>query len=251
MKIMNGITINQYVDQLKLWNEDIAKKQILLDRGFKVYQFIYFVVVTVANVSNFLAAFLSSLVIGYSTQDNKGNLITILSAFAAAFSVIAIICNAINMVFKPQPTAEQAAFSSKCYADLYREISVEILSVHNSSPIDSDRKDDDCVSSDNELCLSFEKYKSKLLYYSSREQIISVNEPGLILIGYRPKNITTKLHTCSQKLSLDELEFISAHISTIVDDELRAKLEHILHKSLDVKIQTPQLVDSDDIEIVV
>lgn len=214
---MNGITINQYVDQLKIWNAEIEKKQKFLARGFKVYQLIYFFSVSISNVSNFIAAFLSSIIIGYSTQNGNDEIITILSSISATFSIIAIICSAIDIVFKPQSTAEQSSFSSKCYEDLYREISVEILTVGNTNAIDADEFD-------NEFSVSFEKYKSKLLYYSSREQIISVNEPGLTLIGYKRRKLTA---TNLNELTNDDISLLNNCISGIEDDSQKKRAEQI------------------------
>jgi hypothetical protein len=247
---MNGLTIKQYVEQLKLWNVGIEQKQKFLNRGFKVYQFIYFFVTTISNISNFIAAFLSSIVVGYSTQDSSSNLVTILSAISASFSIIAIICSAVDIVFKPQATAEQASFSSKCYAELFREISVEIISCMNSggSAVDADANPSQDQDQDSDLMVSFEKYKSKLLYYSSREQIISVNEPGLILIGYKNKNITTDLALCKSKVSIEDLEFLSSLVDTIDDEAMQNRLEKILYEGFDVKTPRNRL-NSDEIEI--
>lgn len=190
-------------------------------------------------MGNFIAAFFSSLIIGFSAGDGEGqnnNLILVFSSLSAAFSVISIVCSTIDFVFKPQSTAEQAGFSKKCYEDLFREIEVEILSeMKNEIPLDrSGFYTNRSIGESESNFISYEKYKARLLYFSSREQIISVNEPGLALIGYRKKTVTTSAPIYKLPLSTDEIQFMAKYLSKLPNSNDRNKAEYLIAKILDI-----------------
>lgn len=78
-----------------------------------------------------------------------------------------------------------------------------------------------------ERYVDFETYKNRLLYYSSREQIISITEPGLLLIGYfGGKTVFDRTYVSS--LPAKDLEFMSSYVDKLENSSDKRKLKKII-----------------------
>lgn len=273
----DGFTIAQYIELLRIWHTEIIKKEKLLMNGFRVYQTLFFFQTACLNTFNIVATFITSIMIGLATTGDSLTL-TILSSIATGFGILIGICNAINFVFKPQSTAVGAASSSKQYGGLAKELIIEIKSYEVmfsgmsqdevskfSSPdvgikrqsqysldVDSEgnvydleagghipihRNNDDALH--NERYVDFETYKNRLLYYSTREQIINITEPGLLLIGYLG-NKTVFDRTYASSLPAKDLDYLTTYIDALPNSREKRKLKKILTRTY---IQSGQVME--------
>ncbi len=123
----DGFTVTQYIELLRIWHNEVLRKEKSLMNGFRVYQTLFFVQTACLNTFNIISTFITSIMIGLAASGETTTL-TILSAIATAFGILIGVFNAINFVFKPQSTAVGAASSSKQYGGLAKELIVEIMS---------------------------------------------------------------------------------------------------------------------------
>jgi hypothetical protein len=254
----DGFTIAQYIELLRTWHEETDKKAKLLMNGYRVYQVLFFLQTAGQNVCNIIATFITSTMIGLAAGGETSALI-ILSSIATAFGIANGIFSAISFVFKPQSTATSASMSSKQYSELSRELMVEIKSyevmfagmspnevsrfsspdigIHrNSNPSAYELEEIQAVdleSGNIELntgrYIDFETYKNRLLYYSTREQLISVTEPGLLLIGYTGKTVFDRTYPATI-ISPKDLQFLANYIDSLPQTRDRRKLKKIVGK---------------------
>lgn len=258
----DGFTIAQYIELLRIWHEETEKKSKLLMNGFRVYQILFFIQTAGQNICNIIATFITSTMIGLAANGDSTTLI-ILSAIATAFGVANGIFNAISFVFKPQSTAVSASMSSKQYSELSRELMVEIKSYevmfagmsqdevsrysspdiglrgpdvsrgHSRTSINAYDLEGVDLESGNPIntdrYVDFETYKNRLLYYSTREQLISVTEPGLLLIGYMGKTVFDKTYS-SVIISPKDLQFLAGYIESLPKSHDKRKLKKIVAK---------------------
>lgn len=259
----DGFTIAQYIELLRIWHSEITKKEKMLMNGFRVYQLLFFVQTACLNTFNIIATFITSIMIGLAATGDSLTL-TILSSIATGFGILIGIFNAINFVFKPQSTAVGASSSSKQYAGLAKELIIEIKSYEvmfsdmsqeevskfstpnvgirsNSRPIDlpfepiemhelpenMEYEVEIPHNINNKRYVDFETYKNRLLYYSGREQIISITEPGLLLIGYLG-NKTVFDRTYLSSLPAKDLEFMSTYVDKMPNSHDKRKLQKII-----------------------
>lgn len=96
----------------------------------------------------------------------------------------------------------------------------------DSDPIQAVRRD----GLHEELVISFESYKNRLLYYSTREQLIACNEPGLILIGYWGDKTVFDRTYVSNVISPKDLQFIADIISKLEDRHDKRRMQKITTK---------------------
>lgn len=259
----DGFTIAQYIELLRVWHVEITKKEKLLMNGFRVYQTLFFIQTACLNTFNIISTFITSIMIGLATNGDSMTLI-ILSSVATGLGVLIGIFNAINFVFKPQSTAVGAASSSKQYGGLAKELIIEIksyevmfsgmtqdevskfstpnvgvkhasttaldyalhvdaLHINGNTLVD----DIDFDTINNKRYIDFETYKNRLLYYSTREQLINIVEPGLLLIGYTG-NKTVFDRTYVSSLPPKDLEFMTTYVDGLANSREKRKLKKIL-----------------------
>lgn len=261
----DGFTIAQYIDLLRIWHDEITKKEKLLMNGFRVYQTLFFLTTALLNSANVISTFITSIMIGLATTDDPTAMI-VLSSIATALGIVIGILGAINFVFKPQFTAGSSAVASKQYGGLAKELIIEIKSyevmfsgmtqeevsrfsvpnvgVHSKSypavvdqlgdinydVYDGDINDDNKNNMRVDRYIDFETYKNRLLYYSTREQLISITEPGLLLIGYMG-NKTVFDRTYVSSMPVEDLETISKFIDAMESSSDKRRLKKIIAKA--------------------
>lgn len=273
----DGFTIAQYIELLRIWHTEITKKEKLLMNGFRVYQTLFFLQTACLNTFNIVATFITSIMIGLAANGDSLTLI-ILSSIATGLGILIGICNAISVVFKPQATAVSAASSSKQYGGLAKELVIEIksyevmfsgmsqneVSKFSSPDVGIKRQSQYSIDVDplhidgnilvnetdvlfgnknalhDERYVDFETYKNRLLYYSTREQIISINEPGLLLIGYLG-NKTVFDRTYASSLPAKDLDYLTKYIDALPNSHEKRKLKKILTRTY---IQNGQVMDN-------
>ena len=79
-----------------------------------------------------------------------------------------------------------------------------------------------------DLNISFETYKNRLLYYSTREQLITCTEPGLILIGYWGNKTVFDKTYVSNVLSQKDLQFLDDYINALENSREKRKMKKIV-----------------------
>jgi hypothetical protein len=78
------------------------------------------------------------------------------------------------------------------------------------------------------LVISFETYKNRLLYYSTREQLITANEPGLVLIGYWGNKTVFDKTYVSNVLSQKDLQFFQDYVNGLENSHEKRKMKKII-----------------------
>lgn len=260
----DGFTIAQYIELLRVWHMEITKKEQLLKNGFRVYQTLFFILTALTNAINVASTFLASIMIGYASSGDA-TLVTVISSVITGLGILMGTVNAFNFVFKPQFTAGGALTSSNHYGGLAKELIIEIKSyevmfsgmsqeevsrfstpnigVHSRSipalPIEMDVLHVD--EPDVDRYIDFETYKNRLLYYATREQIINVCEPGLILIGYLG-NKTIFDRTYVSSMPVKDLEYILAYVDTMDNSREKRKLKKIVTRTMIRQGQFEELV---------
>lgn len=259
----DGFTVAQYIELLRTWHTEITKKEKLLMNGYRVYQTLFFFQTAGQNSCTIIATFLTSIMIGLASTGDTTTLM-ILSAIATGLGVLNGIFSAINLVFKPQSTAVSAASSSKQYGGLAKELIIEIKSYEVmfsdmsqteankfsspdigvnrvSSPSMPQRLDLESGhvyelehEPEHELhqnrYVDFEVYKNRLLYYSTREQLISITEPGLLLIGYLGNETVFDRTYVTTLVPPKDLQFLADHIDAMPNSHEKRKLRKIMTK---------------------
>lgn len=105
------------------------------------------------------------------------------------------------------------------------------LDLENHPKMDSDLPDlESRRELQDELCISFETYKNRLLYYSTREQLITSGEPGLILIGYWGNKTVFDRTYVSNVLSVKDLQFMISVVDGLENSRQKRKMNKILRK---------------------
>lgn len=157
---------DQCIHRLKLWNTQIAKKNIILGRASKMFSlFNYFLKINEAACSVLLLT-LNSFLISEIINDGSLSVFLGLSITTCVLQCILAIITAIDGVMNPGKKAHDCGVCSKQYHQLQLEINVMI---------------DDLIGLDiDELHVSsneLEKYSYLCLMIQQKEQIILNEEP--------------------------------------------------------------------------
>lgn len=273
----DGFTVYQYVELLRIWYQELLKKEKTLSTGARVYQMLFFLQTAGTSIFTTISGFLSSLLLGLigNTDDTT---VLIIQCVVTALIVVNGILTAFGYVFKPQATSSGALNASRQYSGLAKELIIEIKSYEvmfagmtdadvskfsspdvgvNSRPdmrydLESGRRpsvqlDDDLLNCVNgNLSISFETYKNRLLYYSTREQLITCTEPGLILIGYWGNKTVFDKTYVSNVLSQKDLQFLDNYINDLDNSREKRKMKKIVTRlylhmgKMDVGADKPQ-----------
>jgi len=263
----DGFTVAQYIELLRTWHTEIIKKEKKLMNGYRVYQTLFFFETAGQNACTIIATFLTSIMIGLASTGDSTTLM-ILSAVATGLGVLNGIFSAINLVFKPQSTADSASSTSKQYGGLAKELIIEIKSyevmfsemsqvdvskfsspdvgIHRASspsmpiPMSEYGRDHHDIDLENALpddsplnverYVDFETYKNRLLYYSTREQLISIVEPGLLLIGYMGNETVFDRTYITTIVPPKDLQYLANYIDTLPSSHEKRKLRRIIAK---------------------
>lgn len=245
----DGFTIYQYLELLRVWHQGLLGKESTLSTGARVYQVLFFFQTVGMGITTTISGFLSSLVLGFI--GNKDDIvIIILQSIITGLIVISGILTSFNYVFRPSATSAAALAASRQYGGLAKEIIIEIKSYEVmfsgmsdadvskfSSPdvgvkrpsmpgLDYFEYDPESGQLKEENKVSFETYKNRLLYYSTREQLITSSEPGLILIGYYGRTVFDK--TYSNILSSKDIEFLTTLPDLLEDNHNKRKMQKII-----------------------
>ncbi len=246
----DGFTVYQYLELLRIWHQEILKKEKTLSTGARVYTLIFFLQTASISTVTIISGFLSSLVLGLIGSESDTTIFAIQCAITGLI-VINGILTAFGYVFKPQATASSALSASRQYSGLAKELIIEIKSyevmfagmsdadvskfsspdvgVESRPHLDGFGVDLESQIRDN-LCVSFETYKNRLLYYSTREQLITSGEPGLILIGYWGNKTVFDRTYVSNVLSVKDLQFMISVVDDLENTRQKRKMNKILKR---------------------
>jgi hypothetical protein len=243
----DGFTVYQYLELLRIWHQGLLEKEKTLSTGARVYQVLFFIQTVGIAITTTISGFLSSLVLGFI--GNKDDLIIIiLQSIITGLIVISGILTSFNYVFRPSATSAASLSASRQYSGLAKELIIEIKSYEvmfagmseedvskfscpdvgksRSRPDIGEYHIDMDYEVKNDLSVSFETYKNRLLYYSTREQLITSSEPGLILIGYYGRSVFDK--TYSNILSTKDIEFLTTLPELLEDRHNKRKMQKII-----------------------
>lgn len=138
-------------------------KMNTLKNGAKVYKILWLILITITSCSIIITIALESVsLINLDTSARIAITVTII-----IIQLIGAIAIAMETVFEPQKTSSECSASSKGYSELYREVLINIYKLKNDTSTEP-RED----------------LFQQMLYYSTREQVLILPEPLMLVIGY-------------------------------------------------------------------
>lgn len=222
---MTGITPDQYIKLLKNWNEHINEKQKKLTLGYRVYMTLFVLYHVTTGCLSVAISILSSYNLGTIETQNVTRVI-ITNSLICGFSLIIAFITGANIALKFGETAKLCSVTAKQYAELYREIQVNIEECYNL---------DENIPKDN--------FFNKALYYSTKEQLILQGEPGMIFIGYSRKPVFDNLYRKDLLLNAEEIHYINNFVMEMPESDQKSRLEDLLKKILEVEKKEVEYVE--------
>lgn len=235
--------------------------------GFRVYQALFFIQTACLNTFNIIATFITSIMIGLAANGETttltilssiatgfGILIGIFNAINFVFKPQATAVGAASSSKQYGGLAKELIVEITSYEVMFggmtqgdvSQFSVPNIGLHtnlrsgstlavdpeveiniNGLPYDINDHVPERAPLNHDRYIDFETYKNRLLYYSSREQIISITEPGLLLIGYfGGKTVFDRTYVSS--IPAKDLEFMADYIDKLDPSDDKRKLKKIL-----------------------
>lgn len=145
-----------------------------------------------------------------------------------------------EVMFSDMTQAEASKFSSPDIGMHHRASSPSVPTLMGDDSRYVNQRDDDLEGAlpDEEFhrnlnidrFVDFETYKNRLLYYSTREQLISITEPGLLLIGYMGNKTVFDRTYITAIVPPKDLQFLANYVDTLPNSHEKRKLRRIVAK---------------------
>lgn len=215
MSEKSGITVEQYMNLLNNWNEEILSKQQKLTTGFRVYKICAVLTVCITAVFSVFISVISSYNL-HTNSNSSYTMIIVTNILILVFSLITAFLTAADGFFRFNSTSDKCSTTAKAYAELYREIEVSIREASNS------------VSSSN--MITSDNLFSKALYYSTKEQLILQMEPGMIFIGHGRRSVFEDVVLRNNPLNAKDYNYLSEYVMHLPENSDKRVLEKLLQK---------------------
>lgn len=165
---MSGQYNDEAINLFTEWREDMATKSRNLTKGGRFYRVANFLVKICVAAFTVILLVLETVFLSDATLSYEARLS--LYIIVLCFQIALAIFNAGDAVVKPGNKSNECSICSKQYNELVREFDITTLNLRYDSQTDIiDRRE----------------LQQKLLYYSSKEQLIHQLEPMLVWIGHK------------------------------------------------------------------
>lgn len=189
------IRTTQYIEKLGSWRMDIEAKIKTLDKGNRFYTVLHWTSLIEIGVLSVLLVGINSYFLADPDISNAAKLA--LNIVVLVLQVKLAIANGINNVITPGKKADNLNMCAKFYAQLARELEVNIEQSRHDEEEDGFELD----------------YLNELTNLFMREQLIHQLEPGLVWIGHKNTVIVKSMANIGIPMSADEVDWITKLIN--------------------------------------